>query len=280
MKEIYLTYANNKSKVYLVIDICQKGKAMPRPKRCRRICGYPEYWSFAPEDSDCSGTVTLTLDELETIKLVDHQKKTQEECAAAMCVSRATVTNIYDSARTKIADAIINGKRIRISGGSYRMDDVSIADIINEKGENMMRIAVTYEDEMVGQHFGRTEQFKVYDIQNGEICATQVIDTNGTGHGALAGFLRAAEVGTLICGGIGMGARMALEEAGVDLIPGVTGKADDVVKAYIAGTLEYDPDTECHHHDHEHGEGEGCHHDHEHGESCHHEGGCGKHGCH
>ncbi len=69
-----------------------------------------------------------------------------------------------------------------------------------------MRISVTYENEMVGQHFGHTEQFKLYDVENGEVKSAQIIDTNGTGHGALAGFLRAAEAEALICGGIGMGA--------------------------------------------------------------------------
>ncbi len=126
-----------------------------------------------------------------------------------------------------------------------------------------MRIAVTYENEMVGQHFGHTEQFKLYDVENGEVKNSQIIDTNGTGHGALAGFLRAAEVETLICGGIGMGARNALSEVGIRLYPGVTGKADDAVAAYLAGTLAYNPDESCGHH---HGTGEHCgHHHHDHG---------------
>ena len=129
-----------------------------------------------------------------------------------------------------------------------------------------MRIAVTYENEMVGQHFGRTEQFKIFDVENGNVIAEKVIDTNGTGHGALAGFLRAAEVEALICGGIGMGARVALEEVGIKLFPGVTGNVDEVVKDYLSGNLAYDPNSECHHHDHEHGEGHDCHH----GHGCHH----------
>lgn len=126
-----------------------------------------------------------------------------------------------------------------------------------------MRIAVTYENEMVGQHFGHTEQFKLYDVENGEVKSSQIIDTNGTGHGALAGFLRAAEAEALICGGIGMGARNALSEAGIRLYPGVSGKADDAVAAYLAGNLAYNPDESCGHH---HGEGEHCgHHHHDHG---------------
>ena len=242
---------------------------MSRPKMCRRICGYPDYWSFLPEGSEITETIAFKLDELETIRLIDYQKMTQEECADAMGVSRATVTSIYEQARYKIADAMLNGKRIRITGGTYRIDSIPASAQIKEKGDGIMRIAVTYEQEMVGQHFGRTEQFKIYDVQDGQITSSQVIDTNGTGHGALAGFLRAAEVEVLICGGIGMGARMALEEAGVELLPGAAGNADEADRNYLAGSLEYDPDTACNHHDHEHGEGHECHH-----------GNCGSHGCH
>lgn len=241
---------------------------MPRPKRCRRICGYPDYWSFVPEGSGSTGTIVFMLDEYETIRLIDYQKMTQEECAEAMGVSRATVTSIYENARYKLADAMVNGKRIRITGGSYRIDSIPASAKIREKGDDIMRIAVTYEGGMVGQHFGRTEQFKIYDIVDGAVSSSQIIDTNGTGHGALAGFLRAAEVETLICGGIGMGARVALQEVGIRLLPGVSGDADAVVNDYLADKLNYDPDTECHHHDHEHGEGHDCHH-----------GDCGSHGC-
>ncbi len=242
---------------------------MPRPKRCRRICGYPDFWSFSPEGADAPETIVFTLDEYEAVRLIDYRKLTQEECAAQMGVSRATVTGICENARYKLADAMVNGKRIRITGGSYRIDAIPASAIIKEKGENIMRIAVTYENEMVGQHFGRTEQFKIYDVENGEIKSAQVIDTNGTGHGALAGFLRAAEVETLICGGIGMGARNALEEVGIQLLPGVSGNADEAVKNYLADQLSFDPDTACRHHDQEHGEGNDCHHGH----------GCGERGC-
>ena len=125
------------------------------------------------------------------------------------------------------------------------------------QGGNNMRIAVTYENGLVGQHFGRTEQFKIYDTDGAEILDSRVVDTNGVSHGALAGFLRAAEVETLICGGIGGGARVALEQSGIKLFPGAEGDADDAVQSYLEGKLVYDPDTACQHHDHEHGEG-GC----------------------
>lgn len=131
-----------------------------------------------------------------------------------------------------------------------------------------MRIAVTFEDGKVFQHFGHTEQFKLYDIEDGKIVKEQVVDTNGQGHGALAGFLMSAKVDTLICGGIGGGAQMALAEVGIQLLGGVSGSADDAVNAYLAGNLAYDPDVRCSHHGHEHGHSCGEHH-------------CGedKHGC-
>lgn len=252
---------------------------MPRPKRCRRIRCYPDYWSFAPEEISAPETTVLMLDEFEAIRLIDYQKMTQEECATAMGVSRTTVTGIYESARFKLADAMVNGKRIRITGGSYRIDPIPAAAKIKNKGENIMRIAVTYEDGMVGQHFGRTEQFKIYDVAGKEITASQMIDTNGTGHGALAGFLQSAEVDILICGGIGMGARNALEETGIQLLPGVTGNTESAVKNYLAGTLVSNPDEVCSHH--EHGEGHDCsHHGHDENHNCGHHEGCGAHGCH
>ena len=231
---------------------------MARPVRCRRITAYPANWVFTP-DQKTEDSVVLQLDEYETIRLIDHLQRTQEECAAEMNVSRATVAGIYENARRKLADALVNGKQIRIGGGVYRMADSQI------KEKTGMRIAVTYENREVGQHFGRTEQFKVYEVENGTVQNSRVIDTDGFGHGALAGFLRNAGVDVLICGGIGMGARYALQEMGIELLPGVSGDADQVVASCLAGELEYDPEAACHHHDHDDHE---CHHDHEEGH-CH-----------
>ena len=89
-----------------------------------------------------------------------------------------------------------------------------------------MKIAVTYENGQVFQHFGHTAQFKLYDVENGTVASSQVVDTNGSGHGALAGFLKDRQVDALICGGIGGGAQMALAEAGIRLYAGCQGDAD------------------------------------------------------
>lgn len=127
-----------------------------------------------------------------------------------------------------------------------------------------MKIAVTYENGQIFQHFGHTEQFKVYDVQDGKVVNSEVLDTNGSGHGALAGFLADNGVETLICGGIGGGAQTALAEAGIKLYGGVSGDADKAVEALLGDELLYNPDVKCNHHDHEHGEG---------GHTC------GSHGC-
>lgn len=131
-----------------------------------------------------------------------------------------------------------------------------------------MRIAVTYENGIIFQHFGRTEQFKLYRAENGIIKSAVVVNTEGTGHGALADLLRAWNVEALICGGIGPGAQTALAEAGIAVYPGVSGSADEAARALAEGQLAYDPNALCDHH--EHGEGHDCHHEH----------GCGEHGCH
>ena len=124
-----------------------------------------------------------------------------------------------------------------------------------------MRIGVTYENGEIFQHFGHTETFKLYDVENGQIKNTQVVDTNGQGHGALASFLTNADVDVLICGGIGAGAQQALAEEGIKLVAGVQGTVDAVVTGYLNGTLKFATDFTCSHH-HDHGEG------HEHGGHC------------
>ena len=126
-----------------------------------------------------------------------------------------------------------------------------------------MKVATTYENGEIFQHFGRTPQFKVYEITDGNIISSEVRDTNGTGHGALAGFLMNLGAEVLICGGIGGGAQMAMAEAGIRLYAGASGDADEVVKAFIDGSLPEIGEATCDHHDHH--EGHEC----SHGGKCH-----------
>lgn len=124
-----------------------------------------------------------------------------------------------------------------------------------------MKVAVTYDNGQVFQHFGQTKQFKVYEVEDGQVRAAAVIDAGENGHGALAGFLRDNGVDTLICGGIGEGAKRALTKAEILLYGGVGGSADAAVNDLLAQKLVFNPDIECNHHgDH--------HHDHADGHQC------------
>ena len=237
---------------------------MPRMPKCRRICGFPDYYSFVPEEADSEkvDTITLSLDEFETIKLLDYEGLNQQDCAARMGVARTTVTAMYDSARRKMAEAFVEGKRLSIAGGNIEIDRErnKLSVELGSKGDNTMRVAVTYDNGEVFGHFGKTEQFKVYDIEEGKVVNSQILGTNGEGCGALAGILNIANVDALICGGIGGGAKNALEEAGIKLYAGAAGSTDAAVDALIAGTLNATGEANCDHHDHEHGDGHTCGH--------------------
>lgn len=257
---------------------------MPRPTKCRRVCHYPRMAEFCPagqtEDAD---PILLTVDEYETIRLIDGEGLSQEQCSACMQIARTTVQKIYESARRKLADMLVHGRALRIEGGEYRLCDGQGAgcgfsgcfkqqyhrQYRKPEGDFLMRIAVTYENGQIFQHFGHTAQFKIYDVQDGKILSSQVVDTNGSGHGALAGVLTALNVDALICGGIGGGAQMALAEAGIRLYAGCQGDADTRVAELLAGTLVSADAATCdHHHGEEHTCGDhGCGH-HESGHTC------------
>lgn len=288
---------------------------MARPQKKRFVCRIPKQTSFGP-DIFSADEIILSVDEYEAIRLIDLEDNTQEECSRQMQVSRTTVQSIYTDARRKLADAIVNGKRLIITGGDYqlcnfyekqcgsgcgrqchRFETIPAAEMTDskdsieylsnvfqkqaaefsggkeysiEEGGKQMKIAVTYENGQIFQHFGHTQQFKIYTVEDGKITDTQVVDTMGSGHGALGAFLTDLGVDTLVCGGIGGGAQMALRQAGIVFYGGVNGSADEAVEALIANQLQYNPNVKCNHHDHEHGEGEhtcGSH-------------GCGSHSCH
>lgn len=262
---------------------------MGRPSRCRRVCGEPIYQHFGPcqEPEPQEEPILLTVDEYEAIRLTDYEKKSHEQCAEQMQISRTTATEICSRAHFKIADSIIHGKPLMIAGGHYQICQGSEScegrgcghpcRWLKQTGKNINRnqegvfsvkIAVTYENDMIFQHFGHTEQFKLVEVENGQIVKEEIVHATDGGHGALAKFLSDLNVEVLICGGIGAGAQNALAEAGIQLFGGVTGSVDDAVKAFLAGNLNYNADVRCEHHEHEHG-----HHEHH--------GHCGedKHGC-
>ncbi|MDD3403732.1 MAG: DUF134 domain-containing protein [Hespellia sp.] len=243
---------------------------MARPNKSRFVCRMPGYQKFHPENRpEHPITILLTIEEYEALRLIDYVGNSQQEAAAQMNVSRTTIQVLYAEARKKLARFLVEGASLHIQGGNYELcnQTKSCCDSKKEKGESTMKIAVTYENGEIFQHFGHTEQFKVYEVENGEIKSSEIVDTNGQGHGALAGFLFGGGVDVLICGGIGGGARNALAEAGIELYPGASGDADAQVASFLQGKLQFDPNTMCNHHSHEEGHSCGDH-------------GCGSDSCH
>ena len=253
---------------------------MPRPKKCRRVCAYPRTVAFSPEGApEERAAVVLTVEEYEAIRLIDKEGLSQEQASELMQVARTTVQQIYADARRKLAEVLVDGLPLRIEGGDYQLcrgtgcrrsscyQQQFHPISAKPKGETTMRVAVTYEDGEIFQHFGHTAQFKLYDVEDGKILSSEVVDTNGSGHGALAGLLSALNVDALICGGIGGGAQAALAAAGIRLYGGVSGSADEAAEALAAGALDFDPNARCDHHDH-HGDSHTC--------GSH---GCGSHSC-
>lgn len=234
---------------------------MPRPVKCRKICFYPINSDYGPLDEKEALAINLSLDEYETIRLIDYMKLSQQECALCMKTSRTTVQRIYETARFKLAMSLVEGKRIHIEGGDFHLckgescglGACYLKNIVRELGkkkENQMRIAVTFENGDVFQHFGHTKQFKIVDVENDQISTSKIVDTKGNGHGALAGLLKSMDVDVLICGGIGQGAINALKDLDIKLYGGVRGSADMAIRSYLCGTLLYDPNVHCDHHDH------------------------------
>ncbi len=253
---------------------------MPRPCKRRRICAEPSCGRFGPlGKGDTEETVVMTLDEFETIRLIDLECMSQQQCAEQMNVARTTVQAIYSSARLKLAQCLVNEKELEIKGGDYevcggrqtscgcaghcrfnRLDcpqELTVPEPVQpfhlSERNHTMKIAVTYENGLVFQHFGHTEAFKIYNVENGAVKSSEVVSAIGIGHGALVGFLKIHGVDALICGGIGGGARTALAQAGIDLYPGASGSADKCVSALLSGNLAFEPDTVCSHHHHEEG---------------------------
>lgn len=100
-----------------------------------------------------------------------------------------------------------------------------------------MKLAVSYENGQIFQHFGKTETFKVYDIEDNKVISSEIMSVEGKGHEALAEFLVENDIDTLICGGLGEEAIYALQVGGIEVFAGVEGDADEAVNAFLSGEL-------------------------------------------
>lgn len=112
----------------------------------------------------------------------------------------------------------------------------------------MEKIAVTYENNEIFQHFGKAPAFLIVTAEEKQIVSTEVVSTNGSGHSALFQFLADKGINTVICGGIGQGARDALASGGMKVIAGQSGSAEAAVRFYLNGDLRDNPAGQCNHH--------------------------------
>lgn len=235
---------------------------MPRPRKKRIVEEEPVCCRFLPAEGDsCAEAVILTVDEYEALRLIDLSEMDQSGCARQMNIARTTAQSIYNSARKKIAQALVYGRELRIEGGDYVLrgtedsfdgccagDRESVERIggrsdLKTSGLESLKIAVTFDPASgdIFQHFGRTEYFRIYQIE-GARAESIICSTDGQSHRSLADYLPGLGVDVLICGGIGQKAQAVLLEAGIRLYGGCSGSADDAVEAFLKNRLEYQDD--------------------------------------
>ncbi len=266
---------------------------MPRPRKCRKVCRLPDTVEFAPvggeADAEC---IVLTVDEFEAVRLIDDEGYSQEQCGEYMLIARTTVQQIYLSARRKLARALVQGLPLRIAGGDFRLcgagdscprragccerrlreagEAARRAPQDEERIESDMKIAVAANDSQVSGHFGHSEQFIVYEVENGAIAGEQCVANPGHRPGLLPNMLADMGAQAIIAGGMGAHAASIFAERSMEVITGAQGDARAAVEAYLRGELHSTGEM-CaeHEHGHEHGHERGHCHGHGEGGHCH-----------
>lgn len=231
---------------------------MPRPVTGRRVGCLLEQRIFKPAGIPARELeeVTLGLDGAEAIKLADLEGLYQDAAAQRMGVSRQTFGRIIEAARRSVADAIINGKRLRIEGGDI---------VVRNEGERTMKIAVPVKGTDVDGHFGHCEGFTVFTLDERRAVVGEEPVASPAGCGCRSGIgatLAKMGVTHLVAGNMGDGAVRALASHGISVTRGAAGNARAAVERFAAGNLA-DSGTGCaeHRHGHgaTHGHGGGCH---------------------
>jgi len=247
---------------------------MPRPVKCRCVDFLPEFVYFKPAGIPLREMEQnlLTIDEIEAVRLKDIEDLEQGHCAVKMGISRATFQRVLESARKKIADALINGKAIRIEGGTFKISSPG-CNYLNDQERNLqinnnwnkgvlnMKIAVVTDDgTTICQHFGRAQYYTVVTIENGKVVSKEKRSKAGhhvpgaehashESHGAQHGFDENAQKShagmmanitdcqVVFAGGMGWGAQVSLKNAGIDVHMTDVENIDEAIRLYIDGKL-------------------------------------------
>ncbi|MCR5130137.1 MAG: DUF134 domain-containing protein, partial [Prevotella sp.] len=237
---------------------------MGRNKQLRQVNSTPKAAGFRPfgRRSGKDAHVELLFDEYESLRLLDYEGKQQMEAAEVMKISRPTLTRIYMEARRKIATAIVEGRKIIITGGnqdfeSYQTKKTNII-MMNQK------IAIPTKDGVLFPHFGKAPQVTIVSVVEGKVTETVVFQAPEHEHGAMPRFIASHRCTDVLCGGLGGGAVNLLNQLGIQVHAGAPEiPVQELLAQYLGGTITYGDGT-CHHdgcgdhhHHHEHGEGKG-----------------------
>ena len=239
---------------------------MPRPQKKRCISDRPKCNRFVP-DAENYGEVNLSLDEFETIKWIDAQGLSQENCAKVMNVSRTTVQRAYASARNKIGIALVNASSLVIEGGPVNLGaTLPFVEHHCKDGECNMKIAIGLNNEQVSMHFGSCNDFRIISIEDGKVVSSEDIHDEVSTHHDRPQFLKNLGVEVLILGGIGRGAYNRLVPLGIEVLNGGGLSIDEALVQFMNKTLTSPLQShECSgHHEHKHD------HDHSHDHKHHH----------
>jgi predicted DNA-binding protein (UPF0251 family)/predicted Fe-Mo cluster-binding NifX family protein len=219
---------------------------MPRPRKSRNVCHFPSSLSFVPaERENDQEPVQLTVDEYETLRLVDLEGFSQEDCGKQMGVARTTIQQIYASARRKLARMLVEGRALQIAGGDYRLCDggqdcgqslcfKQFYSKSYEKPEHCQRIVVCCAEEGIICCFEDTRQIKLYDVRKNRVTASQTLEVTSSDQNLLACILTALRTDILICGHISGGTGLALDAAGIRVQKGISGDADAAAAAILS----------------------------------------------
>lgn len=198
--------------------------------------------------------LSLDIEEWEAMRLVDYLNVERIKAANAMGISRQTINLLLKSARTKIARALVEGLSLSIEHNLNA--DFVLHDNRFLGRRKDMKVAVTHEQGKIFEHFGRTQEFEIFNVEKGEIIESNIIGAPAEGHGAIVGFLNKQGVDVLICGGIGPGAVNSLKESGIAIYAGASGDVRVQVEAFLKGQLPEKGEANCNHH---HEGGHSCH---------------------
>ncbi|MEI6875810.1 MAG: DUF134 domain-containing protein [Spirochaetota bacterium] len=221
---------------------------MPRPISERRIGAAipPRVMKPAGVPERELEQIVLGFDEAEAIRLADYEGLYQEAAARSMGVSRQTFGRIIESARHKVANALLHGKALRIEGGEIT---------IQQEGETVMRIAVPAKDGMVDEHFGHAGEFLIFRVEGEHLISElSVFSPDGGGcKSGIASELARRGVTHMVAGRMGEGAARILGSNGIVVVRGASGDVEAAARAFASGTL-VDTGVGCS------GQGQGCSH--------------------